>query len=105
MLICSQRSSILGSFCGRFAFMGKAVLGKLMVDFRSIGTGNVLPTDRIFSLYREGGRSMSIRRALFEGMQKVLFPSPRKRVQFLSDRSLRASNRLEKSGQPLRPRG
>jgi len=25
--------------------MGKPVLGKLMVDFRSIGTGNVLPTD------------------------------------------------------------
>ena len=37
---------------------------------------------------------MSIRPALFEGMQKVLFPARKKRVQFLSDRSLRASNRL-----------
>jgi hypothetical protein len=28
----------LGSFCGRFAFMGKSVLGRFSVDFRSSGT-------------------------------------------------------------------
>src|SRR6266487_4042340 len=35
MPICCQRSSILGSFCGRFAFMGKSVVGRLTVAFRS----------------------------------------------------------------------
>src|SRR6185437_13641454 len=33
--ISPQRSRILGSFWGRFAFIGKPVLGRLMVDFRS----------------------------------------------------------------------
>ena len=36
--IFSHRSSSLGSFCGRLAFMGKPVLGRLMVDFRSNDT-------------------------------------------------------------------
>src|ERR1700722_19849512 len=38
MRSCSQRASIFGSFCGRLAFMGKAVLGRLMVAFSSKGT-------------------------------------------------------------------
>src|SRR5580693_2952296 len=36
--ICSHRASILGSFWGRLAFIGKAVLGRLMVAFSSSGT-------------------------------------------------------------------
>ena len=32
---CCQRSSIFGSFCGRFAFMGKSVVGRLTVALRS----------------------------------------------------------------------
>ena len=32
---CSQFSSILGSFCGRLAFIGKSVLGRLTVFLRS----------------------------------------------------------------------
>src|SRR5579862_5375812 len=38
MPICSHFSSILGSFWGRFAFMGKAVWGRLMVFLSSNGT-------------------------------------------------------------------
>src|SRR6266404_5313460 len=36
--ISSHRSKILGSFWGKPAFMGKLVLGRLIVDFRSGGT-------------------------------------------------------------------
>src|SRR5258708_25825304 len=36
--ISSHRSKILGSFWGKPAFMGKLVLGRLIVDFRSSGT-------------------------------------------------------------------
>src|SRR5438270_1916027 len=34
----SHRASIFGSFRGRLAFIGKSVLGKFKVDFRSSGT-------------------------------------------------------------------
>src|ERR1700694_1241312 len=36
MPIFSHRSSHFGSFCGRFAFMGKSVLGKFSVSFNMI---------------------------------------------------------------------
>src|ERR1019366_2523431 len=38
MRCSSQRASILGSFCGRLAFISNSVCGKLMVAFSSSGT-------------------------------------------------------------------
>src|SRR6267143_947292 len=52
MPISSQRASTFGSFCGRLAFMGKAVLGRFTVDFRSSGTRWFSPKWLIFH-YRE----------------------------------------------------
>src|SRR5579862_1983846 len=46
---CSQAASTRGSFCGRFAFMGKAVRGKLSVLFRSSALG-VVSDMRIWEL-------------------------------------------------------
>src|ERR1022692_4864230 len=47
-LIFSHRSSSLGSFCGRLAFMGKPVLGRLTVDFRSNDTQWFSPKVAVF---------------------------------------------------------
>src|SRR6266481_4979437 len=53
MPICSQRARAAGSFWGRLAFMGKSVLGRLMVDFRSRGTRMISPQIVDFFHYRE----------------------------------------------------
>src|SRR5712692_10812219 len=53
MPICSQRARAAGSFWGRLAFMGKSVLGRLIVDFRSSGTRLISPQIVDFFHYRE----------------------------------------------------
>src|SRR5207302_6496006 len=52
MPISSQRARILGSFCGKLAFIGKLVLGRFRVFFNSSGTLCFSPKWLIFH-YRE----------------------------------------------------
>src|SRR5690348_1735704 len=56
MPISSQRASILGSFCGRFAFMGKSVLGRFSVALSSCGNES-LSNFRVSLHYSDSRRS------------------------------------------------
>src|SRR4029077_8558137 len=97
MPICSQRARIFGSFCGRFAFMGKAVLGRITVIFSSSGTRWGSPKGLIFH-YRERGKRRPFRAGgstevvYREGLVKVLSKNEKKSVQFSPGVVLAASN-------------
>src|ERR1700756_3599356 len=100
MPISSQRASTFGSFCGKLAFMGKLVLGKLTVVFRSSGTLGGSPKWLIFHYRERGKRRPFTTRFSTEvlgqaGLGNALSKNQKKSVQFLPEGIFGASNRLK----------
>src|SRR5260370_30726464 len=60
-----QAASCLGSFCGKLAFMGKSVFGRLSVFFSSSGSAmgrlSVIPFYTVISLKVSGGEHLDQR--------------------------------------------
>src|ERR1700739_651025 len=102
MPIPSQRAKILGSFCGRFAFMGKSVVGRLSVNFSSSGTRRSSPKWLIFH-YREraklrpfDGRANGTEVVYPQCFRNALSKNEKKSVQFSPWVVSAASNRLKR---------